>query len=415
MPRFPAALFLLLPGLAAGEETDASGRKKLESLSLLPDGSQLHGVMLPRYDDAFRLVGAVHARKLTLVNRQTIAGDRIRVDFFQRDGSRRGRVELTKADFHQDTGILSAGENVTLESDRLFARGSGIDYAFDDGEGFLRGPVTTWIRPDSETAMNPPRPVGRALLAGLAALTQPLLAVPPPMPDEAERAAAAADAKPAAPDVSEEGQVARADLLATLDASAAATRATRDFLEKSGNAGNQAAPPIPTPDKPLDAEPQPGDTVVRSDGGMYFNPDEGVFVFLGNVRVEDPRFQLSGANELKIFAATEKKDRKPETEEGNGLGIEAKFGKVERIVATGAVKITQRPEDGKEPVEASGALFVYRPQTGIIDISGGYPWVRQGTSYLSATEPGLHLRIHKDGRTVTEGRWEMGGRIDQDR
>ena len=417
MPRILPSLLLLFPCLAAGAEADGPMRKKLETISLLPDGSQLHRVMLPRYDERHRLTGSLHASKITLVNARTISGEQVRVDFYHGNRSLRGRVVLAKAAIDQETGILSAREQVNLSSERLSARGSGIDYSFDDAEGFLRGPVTTWIRPETETAMHRPADLsGRAILAGLAVLSQPLAALPPTLlPDHEERAAAAADAQSSGPAVAAGTKEARTDLIATLDASAEATRAARDFLEKSGNAANPATPPVATPDKPLDVEPAPEDTVVRSDGGMYFNPDDGVFVFLGNVRVDDPRFQLSGANELKIFVETEEK--KPETQkENNSLGIEAKFGNVQRIVATGAVRILQRGvEGGREPVEASGALFVFRPETGVIDISGGYPWVKQGTGYLRATEPNLLLRIYKNGRAVTEGKWEMGGRIDQDR
>lgn len=402
----------------AAAENDAPAGNRIESISLLPDGSQLHDVVLPRYDDANRLVGAMQARLLTLVNDQTVSGDDVRVSFYEDDGSPRGHLEITRALYSEQTGILSGSERVALTSDRLSARGSGIDYSFADGEGFLRGPVTTWIRPNPNTAMNRPADLpGRAVLAGLAVLAQPLTAVPPALPDDAERAAIAAAANPSAPEVATEQEDARADLISTLDASAEATRVTRDFLEKSGAAATPVAPPIPTPDQPLDVKPAPEDTVVRCDGGMYFDPDGGVFVFLNNVRVEDPRFQLGGANELKIFVAGEDGEKpEPDAKQPDGLGIEAKFGKVERIVATGAVKILQRGvEGGKEPVEASGALFVFRPETGLIDISGGYPWVRQGASYMRATEPNLHLRIHRDGRAVTEGRWEMGGRLDQDR
>ena len=42
---------------------------------------------------------------------------------------------------------------------------------------------------------------------------------------------------------------------------------------------------------------------------MYFDSDEGVFVYLKNVRVTDPRFTMSGANELKVFLG--KKPEKP--------------------------------------------------------------------------------------------------------
>ena len=154
---------------------------------------------------------------------------------------------------------------------------------------------------------------------------------------------------------------------------------------------------------------------------MYFDADEGVFVYLKNVRVTDPRFGLSGANELKIFLgkkpakapaqpAKEAKDGKP------GLGLGAKFGDVERIVASGAVRIVQKEtEAGKDPVEASGAIFTYHAKTGEIILSGGYPWVKQGTTFMRAKEPNLNLRILKTGSFVTEGNWEMGGTIEKNR
>ena len=89
---------------------------------------------------------------------------------------------------------------------------------------------------------------------------------------------------------------------------------------------------------------------------------------------------------------------------------------VERIVATGAVRILQKQtEAGKQPVEASGAIFSYHPATGEIVLSGGYPWVKQGTNFMRAKQPNLSLRIHKNGSFVTEGNWDMGGTLNQKR
>ena len=83
-------------------------------------------------------------------------------------------------------------------------------------------------------------------------------------------------------------------------------------------------------------------------------------------------------------------------------------------MATGAVRILQKqPEQGKEPVEASGAIFTYYPKTGEIVLTGGYPWVKQGANYMRAREPELSLRIQKSGSFVTEGNWDMGGKIEQ--
>jgi hypothetical protein len=137
--------------------------------------------------------------------------------------------------------------------------------------------------------------------------------------------------------------------------------------------------------------------------------------------VADPRFSLNGANELKIFLA--KKPEQPATDKSKSGGdknpsmaLGEKFGDVERIVATGAVRILQKqPEAGKEPVEASGAIFTYHIGSGEIVLTGGYPWVKQGTTFMRANQPNLSLRIQKNGSFVTEGNWDMGGNLDQGR
>jgi lipopolysaccharide export system protein LptA len=145
---------------------------------------------------------------------------------------------------------------------------------------------------------------------------------------------------------------------------------------------------------------------------MYFDADQGVFVYLKNVRVTDPRFSLSGANELKIFLA-QKPAAKPAADKPAGIGLGAKFGDVDRIIATGAVRILQKNiADDKPPVEASGAIFTYHAKTGQIILSGGYPWVKQGTTFMRAKQPNLTLRIQKSGSFVTEGNWDMGGSLE---
>jgi hypothetical protein len=167
-------------------------------------------------------------------------------------------------------------------------------------------------------------------------------------------------------------------------------------------------------------------------------------VYLKNVRVTDPRFILSGANELKIFlgkkpatapkkpaaspekpaaspekpAASPEKPaasrEKPAKKDPLGSGPGAKFDDVERIVASGAVRILQKAtEAGKEPVEASGAICTYHPKTGQIILSGGYPWVKQGATFMRAEQPNLILRILKTGSFVTEGKWVMGGPLNR--
>ena len=417
-------LLLLAPALPAAEDPAAASAKKLSAVSLLPDGSQLHGVMFPRYDENQHLIGLLKAKTMTLVNSETISGDEVTLEFFNSDHSPRGRADLQTAVFHQSKGMLETREPITLRSDSISANGAGLFYSLNNGEGFLIGPATTWIEAAPKTAMNTNHSPLRATAAlGMSLLTLPLSAAAPPPLTPAEDAAILADAESSAATHAAATRAAIPNLRADLEASAAATAAATAFLEESDllAPASPAAPPAVPPAAPLDIKPGPDDTVVSCKGGMYFDTDKGVFVYLKDVTVTDPRFSLTGANELKIFlgkkpektpAKTADDPAKADKNAAPDLGLGAKFGDVEQILATGAVRILQKSvEAGKEPVEASGAIFTYHPKSGEIVLRGGYPWVRQGPNYMRAKEPNLILRIQKDGSFITQGDWEMGGKI----
>ncbi len=401
--------------------------KKLAAISLLPNGSQLQGVMLPRYDNDHRLIGVLKAKAMTLVDEQTISGDSVNIRFFNPDRSQRGRVDLTHAIFNQTSGMLRADESVTLVSDRVSAQGKGLIYAFEKGEGFLFGPVDTWMQTPTETTMNPPK-VPRSTVAasavGLMLISTPIAnAEPPPAADPA---AIEASAESKAEVHAAAASASRNNLRVDLESSVATTDAAVKFLEQADiiSVNRKPADPNLPENKPLEIKPGPTDTLISCEGGMYFDADAGIFVYLKNVKVTDPRFNLTGANELKIRLG-KKPEKAPDPTDAQkqpdadqkktpGIGLGAKFGDVESIIATGAVKILQKEvEPGKQPVEASGAIFTYHPKQGDITLSGGYPWVMQGATFMRAMEPNLILRIQKSGSFVTEGNWQMGGKIDQ--
>ncbi len=415
-------LLILTTALSAADDSTPAVPKKFSSISLLPDGSELHDVMFPRYGENHELIGVLKAKAMTLVNNDTLSGESVTVQLFNPDNSPRGRADLVKAVFHQTQELLETRDPVTMQSDRIHAIGTGLFYTFKQSEGFLLGPVTTWIQPRPETPMNSrPSPTRSTALLGISLLTLPLAATPPPAVSPAELSSIQSDAVATASTANQSAAATRADLDQDTRDAAAATDAAKKFTARNDLPGPAATAPD-TEAKPLDVKPGLNDTVVTCDGGMYFDTDAGVFVYLKNVRVSDPRYSLSGANELKIFLSkkpeknpdkkTAKTAEKPAKKTTPGSGLSAKFGEVDRIVATGAVRLVQKPtEAGKEPIEASGAIFTYHTQTGQIILSGGYPWVKQGTSFMRAEQPNLNLRILKSGSFVTEGKWIMGGQL----
>ena len=261
---------------------------------------------------------------------------------------------------------------------------------------------------------------------GMTLSTLSLLAAPPTI-TQAQVAEMNADAVSKAPAANAAQASTRTSLESDLAASAAASKDVAEFLVQA----DLPAPPAdaePAPGKPLEVNPGPNDTVINCTGGMYFDADEGVLVYLKNVTVKDPRYDLTGADELKIFFSKKPAEETPtakpgatvpdkaqdpsKTEIGDDLG--ARFGDVERIVATGAVRLDQKAVEGKEPIKASGRVFIYNLKEDRILLSGGFPWFTQGTTYMRAMEPNLTLQLFpKTGSFVTEGNWQMGGDLEQ--
>jgi hypothetical protein len=126
-------------------------KPKIPAVAMLPDGSRLKGVMLPRYDENQRLTGVLKSETMTLVSEDQIAGEIVSVELFNPDQSPKARMDLVSATFYQDKGFIRANEPVKIKSDQMTASGSGLYYSFAGGKGFLLGPVSTILKPLPKT------------------------------------------------------------------------------------------------------------------------------------------------------------------------------------------------------------------------------------------------------------------------
>lgn len=118
---------------------------------MLPDGSELKGVMLPRYNKDHKLVGVLKSRTMRLVNAGQIDGRTVSIELFNPDQTPKGRIDLVSATVYQEKGIVTAREPVEIKSDQMTASGSGLYYSFKQGKGFLLGPTTTVLKPTPRT------------------------------------------------------------------------------------------------------------------------------------------------------------------------------------------------------------------------------------------------------------------------
>jgi hypothetical protein len=419
------ALLLLTPGfLTAAEEEPVAepASRAIPAISLLPEGSILKGVMLPRYDSDRKLVGLLKAERMTLKTASHILGETVVMELFNPDRTSRGRIDLATADFFQDKGLVQTKNPISIVSDRVRAEGAGLVYDLHHSKGFIIGPATTRISQPSPTAMNSASPALRAT-ALLGASFLPLIAAPPALPSAAEMAKLEQDAVPKAPEAAAANKETRDKLRSTIDASEKANKDTLAFLEQADLLAAAENSTVPAEAKPLDIKPAANQTVITSDGGFYFDTVGGVFVYLKNVRVNDPRFELSGADELKIFF--DKKEAKAATPDGTAAKPKGKdslslgsgaIGDPTKVVATGVIKLVQKtPGTGKEPIQASGARMSFDLATGDKIITGGFPWFLQGSSYARAKEANAIIRIDKDMNVVTQGNWEFGVPLEKKR
>ena len=424
LPRLLSILLLAAPALCA---QDAATDAKKNPVSLLPDGSVLKGVLLPRYDAERNLVGDLKAETMTLIDSERVQGENVLIRFFNPDRSLRGKIALKNALFDQVKSRLSAKEPVKITTDRLVANGTGLVYAFQNGEGFLRGPANTWISAPPTTAMNT-NPLANAALIALCLAPSPLIAVPPAYVSDDELAAITAQAVSVGSVTEKLNASAQTALTEDIRNGDKASAAALTFINTSDlKAGTTAEPEERAEAKPLEIKPGPDDTLITCDGGMYFDADEGVLVYLKNVTVKDPRFDLKGADQLKVFFEKKPEDKKPEdktpdSKQPDGKqpdgkkpkkasGAMANFGDVSKLIAEGAVVLNQKSVDGKAPVQASGRVLTYDIPTGEIIIHGGYPWVKQDTYFARAKQPDLTLRLLNSGSFSTQGNWEMGGNL----
>lgn len=484
--------------MGGGDDSGESGG--LFSGGLLPNGSILKNVVLPSYDDHLRLTSEVLAGELTIFTRDEtrtgaktgkvknvavidkVKANDLRIRFYHPDGTGKGNIAMSRADFvvRKKLNLLTTDEPVSYVSDDLKVDGTALAFDTDHNRGFLRGPVTAVAKKtDQSTSMNA-SPAHRALAAGAM-----LMAAAPAQ----EAAPALPKAAPAAPSISSADRFAKARLSqAELDQLAAdkASRAPlhhadttaadqqfaavkaksedaritmNSFLQAASLASMMAAPaPGALPDVPRPpALEDPKETVVKSKDGAYFDSQEGLLIFLGEVTVKNPELELSGASEVKIFMEPEKKEetaaapdpvdpnappkppptpeqlekmkvakaaqKAPPTPEqiekmkaakaaklADGLkdaatadkgGEGGKFGDVKRMVATGpAVRIryaTGKPGDA--PIEASAHTVVYDFEKRQILLQGGSPWVYQeGDDGMRGQShgPNAYILVHTD-------------------
>lgn len=403
---------LLAPALLSAQDERSSefGLKRSTvspALDLLPEGSTLRDVRIPRYDERKRPSALLRAGLLRVVSEENVSGEGVELVIFSAKGAQRLRAHTDRASYLVSKGILEAHRELTITGDGFRATGSRALFQLDSRRGFLHGPV------DTTFTLDPGKSLSAAMVADplstILALAFLLVSAPEPLTRaELDRNTAMTSslAEVYLSEVAPTRQmITKSDQLARL-----VDVGMRSFVEEvrqpallrpGGTVTIQAEPP----------KPNPGGIHVTCDGGMYFDAEKGHVVYLKNIHVREPRFTLECEDELKIILKRREKREEADdpaggADERENLSGPDAFGDVQNIIAAGKVRVVRKDPGGKDVV-ATAETATYDAESGDIILQGGFPTVKQGKNFIRAREPGLYIRLYANGHAYCEpGKWE---------
>ncbi|WP_367871382.1 hypothetical protein [Luteolibacter sp. Populi] len=331
---------------------------------LFPDNSVLKRVILPSFNLDLQLVNTLTAEEMTIVTKKDIEAKNVKIDFFGPNRTHRGTIDLKKAAFNASDKILRSKDPVSFVSEKLNLDGTSLDFDTENNRGFLHGPVKAVSKSPPRTSMNV-SPARKAIAAGTMLMASAMQA---PAQEEAPKALdvpvltenMSSEEKQAALQPTEERLARMKEEAASRAPQVATARETAEKLladahDKSEGAritmnsffqaaampamlAETAPEPVGPVPRPVLDEMQIGEkTTITSDGGGFIDNNEGLIVFLKNVKVVNPEFTMTAQKELKVFRKTD-----PAAEGSKA----AKRAEMEKIAAEKAA----RQAAGQDPV-----------------------------------------------------------------
>lgn len=156
--------------------------------------------------------------------------------------------------------------------------------------------------------------------------------------------------------------------------------------------------------KAADAPAIEGETEITCADGLYFDMEEGVLVFIREVRLRNPTMSLDCDNQLKVFL--EKRDfeeRKKGEKAASSLdNVNVDFSDARLITADGNVILRRLDAQGRW-MEARGEKMSYDVKTKETILTGGRLFLSYGDSSSTFEGPGAFIRIYANGSAYVKG------------
>lgn len=193
----------------------------------------------------------------------------------------------------------------------------------------------------------------------------------------------------------------------------------QEFRRQHQVTGHAAAPAAETASAPAAANPEEdflrGNSSkdlysVDCDGDLYFDMEEGVLVFMKNVRVRNPDLSMDCADHLKIYAEfvpkkpgdkkpserkqeKEKEDSQPQAALPNGGNFD--YNSIKTVAASGNVRASFTNKEG-ETSNARAEKMTYNAKTGEIILTGS-PVIITPDAIIKNPNKDAFIRVYSNG------------------
>lgn len=152
------AALLALPPAMGQMVNNPARRGEFPGLSLLPAGSVVKSISLPRYENR-RVTAHLMADMLEVISARRVRLTGIRSYMYREDGEET-LVRTQNAVYDFDTEMMNSDSEVSVENPRFRAQGVSASFSNVRQQGLLKGPVHTLFNTE-ELAKGAPHQAGK--------------------------------------------------------------------------------------------------------------------------------------------------------------------------------------------------------------------------------------------------------------
>ncbi len=385
------------------DESIKKTKQRMPALELLPAGSILKKISIPRYNKDYTPSSLLTADQLEVISKEEIQGTHVGISLYDAKGNIKTCSVLNSVNYNQATGLLTSKENLTFSGGTFTASSQGLTLDWENQRGFLLGKNQTLIYIKQSILMknSNPQPLKASSKAKSLATTAAVavIASSPSFLSAQDLAQIDEISKPSTELLIQQLDQTKASLDATVAAEAKIATIRKELTEKLG-----AVPSIDiTQPVPLELLPAKGKQFIRiTSDQLLFDAKKGIFVYYGNVRITHPKYTFSCDGELKIILSEAATSKKLKPEERAKLKPNDLFDDVSQVIATKNVIVQGKDNKGR-PVNAVTQNLTFTKTTGDIILKGKGSRITTADGQLKVVTNNGYLKLDQNFNASGQG------------